>query len=447
MRTPQSRQKEGMNRHTKIGLIAGMFLAMSTATAFAQMPGTPYMPAPPTITLAQNQNYMVASIYDADYMPYTVPTAAAAIGAQAADGTAESTVINVQGSIPSTGITVYIPATATGSGTLPAYTSNPITVPADHTEDNQSRDLVLSWAAQPYTRNTIAIVATLNAVGGTLNAKKLDINGGLGNDYMGVSLATLSYPYNKSGNTTTFTVHDIAGIPDKMFGQYDNGSTTMYEHNLIYVPVVGEDGKIWLNNNLGADYANVNSANFNPGQQATAYNDYHAYGSLFQWGRKPDGHEIVVWTSATSGTQKYGYTTIQSDEPADAMSIFGGAYDWRVHPDGTLWDPQTGANNPCPNGFTVPTASEVATYVQASGLKLFGDLIKSGLRFCTPGDNGGDYYATTSNTSHRTSLHTSIPDVSNFCYVFSFTDVDSPMQTYAVRANRWNSKSVRCIGK
>jgi hypothetical protein len=56
---------------------------------------------------------------------------------------------------------------------------------------------------------------------------------------------------------------------------------------------MGEDGKVWLNNNLGADYSNVSSSSFSPGTQATVYNDYHAYGSLFQWGRPADGHELI----------------------------------------------------------------------------------------------------------------------------------------------------------
>jgi uncharacterized protein (TIGR02145 family) len=381
----------------KISLIAGLFLAVCTVQVFAQMVGAPYMPyvkpvtIPANLTLGQNAKYMLASIYDADYLPYTTPTATAITGAVAADGTAESTVINVQGSISTTGVTVYIPATATGSGILGVY-STTITVPAGMTEDGVSRNLTLSWAAQAYTKASISITATLAAVGGTFNAKKLDINGGMGNDFLGVLLGSFSYPYNNAGATTTYQVRDMAGIPDRMFGKYDIGNTSTYEHNFIYVPVVGEDGNIWLNNNLGADYANISSSSFSPATQATAYNDYHAYGSLFQWGRCPDGHELISWSTGTTGTLKYGTTTTLSttDTPNSALFITNTSspYDWRSTQNDNLWQGEAGTNNPCPSGFRVPTNAELTSLVTAVGITNSATAAASKLRFSVPGYRG-----------------------------------------------------------
>jgi len=376
----------------KIALIAGLFLAVCTATAVAQLPGMPYMPyvkpvtIPANLTLGQNSKYMLASIYDADYLPYTTPTATAITGAVAADGTAESTVINIQGSISTTGVTVYIPATATGSGILGVY-STTITVPAGMTEDGVSRNLTLSWAAQAYTKASISITATLAAVGGTFNAKKLDINGGMGNDFLGVLLGSFSYPYNNAGATTTYQVRDMAGIPDRMFGKYDIGNTSTYEHNFIYVPVVGEDGNIWLNNNLGADYANISSSSFSPATQATAYNDYHAYGSLFQWGRCPDGHELISWSTGTTGTLKYGTTTTLSttDTPNSARFIINPSVtsaDWRSPTNDNLWQGEAGTNTPCPNGFRMPTFLELITLFNYYGGSVEGGY-DSAMKFTT----------------------------------------------------------------
>ena len=378
-----------------------LFLLVPGAYIFAQMSGTPYMPCPgvvipSTLTLSQNRIYLMASVYDTDYLPYTAPTGAATTGSAVANGIAETVTLNVQGTITTTGITVAIPVTATGSGTLQAYTTT-INIPASLTEDGVGRDLTLSWASQAYTSTTTSITVTIKAVGGILNAKKLDINAGVGNNYLGVLLGTFTYPYNNAGNTTTYQVRDISGILDKKFGLADNnGSTTT--HQMLYVPVQGEDGNIWLNNNLGADYANVNSASFNLGGQATAYNDYHAYGSLFQWGRKPDGHELITWTSSTAGTMN-GTTVTKSDAPANALFILNSG-DWRITPNDALWATEASANNPCPSGFRVPTITELSTLVTAAGITNYTNAASSKLKFSVAGhrncnfgtlDTAGDY--------------------------------------------------------
>jgi len=343
---------------------------------------------PATITLGTSQTYFVASVYDQDYLPYTAPTSAATTATLAADGTSESLTVDVKGSITTTGVTVNIPATATGSGTLPAY-STTITIPAASTEDGISRQLNLSWTSQAYTSSTTYITATIKAVGGTLNAIQLDINAGIGSDYLGYLLGTFTYPYDNAGNTTTYKVRDIAAIPDKKFVQYDSGNTSSYEHNFLYLPVTGEDGNIWLSNNLGADYTNLSSSSFSLTGQATAYNDYHAYGSLFQWGRNSDGHELVTWTSGTAGTVKYGTTSTLSstDTPSHALFIYNASspYDWRSPQNDNLWQGVSGTNNPCPSGFRVPTDAELTALVTAAGITNRSNAASSNLKFSSAG--------------------------------------------------------------
>ena len=143
-------------------------------------------------------------------------------------------------------------------------------------------------------------------------------------------------------------------ILDRSFFKKTNG---VFEHRFVYLPIESNTtGRTWLNNNLGAEYANVDSSAYNPSQQATASNDHLAYGSLFQWGRKADGHELMDWTGATTGTGRYGTTTTKADNPSDSLFIIMITYEveWRVNKDDTLWASESSANNVCPAGYRLP---------------------------------------------------------------------------------------------
>jgi uncharacterized protein (TIGR02145 family) len=174
-----------------------------------------------------------------------------------------------------------------------------------------------------------------------------------------------------------------------MFGLSDgnNNSTT---HMMLYFPVVAEDGNIWLNNNLGAHYANINHASFNPAQQATSATDHLAYGSLFQWGRKPDGHELITYANGTTGTVVNGTTSTRPNADTAANALFitinTGNYDWRgtTH-NNALWATEASANNPCPVGFRVPTQTEQNTLVTAASITNSASAASSTLKFTVPG--------------------------------------------------------------
>ncbi len=319
---------------------------------------------PPNITINEGI-YFVGSVYDNDYAPYTEPTGPATTTRPvAADGVPDK-LADYQGFIPTSGLEIFIPVTTTGSGSLPAWSSI-TTVPANLTEDGISRQLRLSWSTQSYDSNTKSIKATLTAIGGTLNARKLDINAGIGNDYLGVLMARFQFPSNSSGTTKNYDVRILPGIPDRRFGLTDNAGAN--NHNFLYLPVQAEDGYTWLNNNLGADYTNTDSPSFSIAQQATSPQDYKAYGSLFQWGRKPDGHELVKWTSATVGTPVYpAVNSTPTDNPTDTRFIGTGG-GWRATSDPTLWKNESSPNNPCPRGFKVPSRDQLDNYLLAAKL-------------------------------------------------------------------------------
>jgi len=189
------------------------------------------------------------------------------------------------------------------------------------------------------------ISATLQAVGGTLNAKKLDIQTGIGNDYLGWLLAQFTYATNSSGGTSNFDFRNIAAVPDRNIADVS--------HVMFYMPVLGADGKTWLNNNLGADYANTTNGAFNPATQASSSTDANAYGSLFQWGRYADGHEFRN-SGNTAGPIATPWTSTNFITTSTAPN------DWRTPQDGNLWQGVNGTNNPCPNGYRLPTETELA---------------------------------------------------------------------------------------
>ena len=303
------------------------------------------VPLPGNITLSAISPYFVASVYDQDYLPYTAATVAASLAtAQAAGGGNETFTLNIQGSLTTTGVTLKVPYTVvTATVSLPAF-SQTINVPASFTEDGIARDVTFSYGATTLGVGSGTISATLQAVGGTLNAKKLDIQTGIGNDNLGWLLAQFSYALNNSGGSANFDFRNIAAIPDRNIADAN--------HVMFYLPVLGADGKTWLNNNLGADYANTTNAAFNPAAQASSSTDANAYGSLFQWGRYSDGHEfrnsgntagpiVTPWTSTNFITN--------STTP----------FDWRTPQENNLWQGVSGTNNPCPIGYRVPTETEL----------------------------------------------------------------------------------------
>lgn len=311
-------------------------------------------PLPANITLAAISPYFVASVNDQDYLPYTAPTVAASLTAQAAGGGNETFTLNIQGILTTTGVTIQIPYTVvTASVNLPAF-SQTINVPASFTEDNVARDVTFSYAAAPLAVGSGTINATLQAVDGTLNAKKLDIQTGIGNDYLGWLLAQFTYATNSSGGTANFDFRNIAPIPDRNIADAD--------HRMLYVPVAGLDGKTWLNNNLGANYANTTNGAFNPAAQASSSTDQNAYGSLFQWGRGADGHELINWTSSSSGTAVNGTTPGPIATPWTSINFITNGttpFDWRTPQDNNLWQGVSGTNNPCPIGYRLPTETEL----------------------------------------------------------------------------------------
>ncbi len=115
---------------------------------------------------------------------------------------------------------------------------------------------------------------------------------------------------------------------------------TPRDNNTKVVEVISKTGRIWMDRNLGAL------------QVATSNTDVNSYGDLYQWGRGIDGHQL-----RTSGTTNTVSTT---DSPGNDKFILPNTnpFDWRSTQTPYLWQGVNGVNNPCPNGYRLPTDAE-----------------------------------------------------------------------------------------
>lgn len=201
-----------------------------------------------------------------------------------------------------------------------------------------------------------------------------------------------------------------------------------------YVELTSSTGKIWMDRNLGASRVPISSS------------DYYAYGCLYQWGRGNDGHASINWNSSTSGTPVNAPIATLSSTYITNTSNFifstSSPYDWLSYQNSSLWQYNTDTNNPCPNGFRLPTAAEFAiefsVYNITNANTAFTNGPGSGFKFLTTGSrlgtdgslidlgSKGNYWTQTINNTYATAI-----------------SLDNSIST--IYSNRTNGLSVRCI--
>jgi uncharacterized protein (TIGR02145 family) len=118
--------------------------------------------------------------------------------------------------------------------------------------------------------------------------------------------------------------------------------TTIATSAPAFNSVIGANGRIWMDRNLGAS------------RVATSSTDAESFGDLYQWGRATDGHQLR--NSATT------ITLSSSDQPGNGSFItiisISSERDWRSPQNNNLWQGVNGINNPCPSGYRLPTIEE-----------------------------------------------------------------------------------------
>lgn len=224
-----------------------------------------------------------------------------------------------------------------------------------------------SWKPTTATEVTAYIVADRE-----VELIQLDMNQGIGQDGKGILLTT----FDVAGSPLELRL--LPGVPDKYAGKKTNSyvaqGANLYEHDMFYMPVNAPAGGTWLSYDLGAYTTNLKHPDFYP--LAKGQLSHLSAGSLYQWGRDSDGHELRE--SPTSTNPKYGTTEEISDVPYPNHSkvITGGWETWFVLDENNkidalekqllksenksyFWGMQNSLHQPCPMGYNISTSEHL----------------------------------------------------------------------------------------
>jgi uncharacterized protein (TIGR02145 family) len=134
-------------------------------------------------------------------------------------------------------------------------------------------------------------------------------------------------------------------LTNNLIAQYPPGSVFCASGPTPIVPVLNPvTGRIWMDRNLGAT------------RVATSSTDSQAFGDLYQWGRRPDGHQC-----RNSPTTTVISSVEQPNHGEFIISPNSSPWDWLVPQNANLWQGVNGINNPCPTGYRLPTSAEYNT--------------------------------------------------------------------------------------
>ena len=148
----------------------------------------------------------------------------------------------------------------------------------------------------------------------------------------------------RSGITESHSISNINKVTflDSITSLYPAGTV-----NCNGVPTAVHDvlnpttGKTWMDRNLGAR------------QVAVSSDDSLGFGSLYQWGRRSDGHQC------RDSDLAFNLSSTNDPMHGDFITPIGQPFDWRSPANDNLWQGVNGINNPCPTNYRVPTEAEL----------------------------------------------------------------------------------------
>jgi uncharacterized protein (TIGR02145 family) len=205
----------------------------------------------------------------------------------------------------------------------------------------------------------------------------------------------------------------------------------------VFNPVTGAT---WMDRNLGATRVAINST------------DDQAKGSLFQWGRFADGHQC--WKRyfsegiTTSSSTAVGATSSTDTPPHGQFILLNmSPYDWRSPQNDNLWQGANGINNPCPNGYRLPTQTELQaersswTEAPINSTSSSSGAYNSPLRLIRSGHRSYDEGSLINNGIHGRYWTSNLNSTNNRPIYLFFDSSAASTSTMS----RGNGASVRCI--
>lgn len=180
-------------------------------------------------------------------------------------------------------------------------------------------------------------------------------------------------------NEEEIVVGDTINYPTSVSFIY-NGKSVMYgvikkdyHKNSDGIPLNKPISKLWLDRNLGAEQKAINTS------------DPLAFGDLFQWGRKADGHQLR--TSET--TQNLSETVNPDHDKFIAIPL--NSNDWLLNSNDSLWNDTDNTNCSCPEGWRVPTIEELSLEMHSWSDYNMEGAFNSSLKWVSGGsrDNNG----------------------------------------------------------
>ncbi|MBU6157603.1 MAG: hypothetical protein KGP35_01105 [Bacteroidetes bacterium] len=294
-------------------------------------------------------------------------------------GTTYGTQVSFQTPLPNASLTTLNCAGATNNGTLTAG------VPAA----SGITSIV------PYTGGNGGIYTSLVAASTNVTGLAANLTAGtLANGAGSLTFTITGTPATSGTANFTLTVGGQTCILARTVVSPPLSNVNCNGINTAIVDVTNPTtGRVWMDRNLGA------------GRAAFASADTGAYGDLYQWGRRADGHQCR--NSITT------LTLSSTDQPSNGNFILAPSTpnDWRSPQNSSLWQGVSGINNPCPQGYRIPTEQELNAEVASWNSSSAAGAFSSPLKLPTGGDrdwtNGGlanvgvvgNYWSSTVNTT------------------------------------------------